>query len=75
MNAYESMPLALVRLFTLEPGEWHKQRHLAGAGIEEQVRSYYLARGHSRCVVHSSVDSEGFNRRLEGLSGTSSTRA
>jgi hydroxymethylpyrimidine pyrophosphatase-like HAD family hydrolase len=60
----EAMPLAGIRLLTLEPEAWHKERRLAAARIEERLETYFRARGYSHCSVLSSPAAERLNRQL-----------
>jgi hydroxymethylpyrimidine pyrophosphatase-like HAD family hydrolase len=61
-------PLRGVRIVTLEPDEWLKQRNLAPAIVQRRLTEYFLARGYSRVSVVQSPTGTELNTRLQALS-------
>src|SRR5262249_7049758 len=60
----EAMPLAGMRLLTLEPEAWHKVRSFATERVEERLQEYFHPRGYTGCSVLASPAAERFNEQL-----------
>lgn len=64
----ESLPLSRIRVITLEPEDWHKEKLLAPAAVEERLRPYLRARGYRNASVVAGPAAERFNGQLRRLS-------
>jgi hydroxymethylpyrimidine pyrophosphatase-like HAD family hydrolase len=57
-----------IRVVTLAPEQWHKQRHLLSREIDKQLLEYFDHRGYSSATVVAGASAAAFNQHLQRLS-------
>jgi hydroxymethylpyrimidine pyrophosphatase-like HAD family hydrolase len=61
----ESLPLSGIRILTIEPEQWHKQKLLEPEAIEARVAEYFAHRNYTRAQVQASPAVEQLNLSLQ----------